>query len=349
MSPRNRILPVFIPHLGCPYHCVFCNQNAITGQDYSATAEMVNIELEQVGCRRYEACDSAPFEVAFYGGSFTAIPKEVQETLLSIVQPYRATGWVRSIRCSTRPDAISPDILQLLGRYGVETIELGCQSMDDDVLIKSGRGHKAEDVVRASRLIRDEGFHLILQMMTGLPGSDPDKDLQTARELIELDPDGVRIYPTVIIRNTPLFNMWKKGECEEHKVEDAVCICSRIVPMFLESGIPVIRLGLNPSDDLSGGTAAGGAYHPSFGELVYSRIMRNRAEQILQSRKMSGLVELHVSPSFVSKMTGNRKSNLDYLSRIFPDMEFRVIPDDSVPDWDVAIPLQKDWKNSIIY
>jgi histone acetyltransferase (RNA polymerase elongator complex component) len=136
--------------------------------------------------------------------------------------------------------------------------------------------------------------------------------------------------------------MWKKGEYEEHTVEDAVCLCSRIIPMFLESRIPVIRLGLNPSDDLSGGTAAGGAYHPSFGELVYSRIMRNRAEQILQSRKMSGLVELHVSPSFVSKMTGNRKSNLDYLSRLFPDVEFRVIPDDSVPDWDVAVPLQKD-------
>ena len=186
MSPRNRILPVFIPHLGCPYHCVFCNQNAITGQNYSATAEVVNKTLERAGCRRDEVCDSTPFEVAFYGGSFTAIPKEVQKTLLSIVQPYRAAGWVRSIRCSTRPDAISSDILQLLCRYGVETIELGCQSMDDDVLIKSGRGHKAEDVVRASHLIREEGFHLILQMMTGLPGSDPDKDLQTARKLIEL-------------------------------------------------------------------------------------------------------------------------------------------------------------------
>ena len=140
MSARNRILPVFIPHLGCPYHCVFCNQNAITGQDYSASVEMVRNELKQAGCRQDMECVAEPYEVAFYGGSFTAIPEEVQKEFLSVVQPYRKSGWIRSVRCSTRPDAISLHNLSFLREQGVETIELGCQSMVDDVLFRSGRG-----------------------------------------------------------------------------------------------------------------------------------------------------------------------------------------------------------------
>lgn len=341
MIPRNKILPVFIPHLGCPYHCVFCNQNAITGQDYSVTVELLKDELENAGCLTDVNRDADSYELAFYGGSFTAIPEEIQRELLSVVQPYRKTGWIRSIRCSTRPDAIFSDNLEMLREFGVKTIELGCQSMEDDVLLRSGRGHTSADVVKAVRRIRDHGFQLVLQMMTGLPGSDPEKDLMTAGKLAELEPDGVRIYPTVIIRDTPLYDLWQAGKYEEHTVEDAVNICSRIVPLFQEKQIPIIRLGLNPSDDLSGGIAAGGAYHPSLGELVYSRIMRNRAETILRLRGLSGPVELHVAPSFVSKMTGNRRCNLEYLHRSFPDMVFSIVPDDQVPEWDVVVPLQK--------
>ena len=341
MSPRNRILPVFIPHLGCPYHCVFCNQNAITGQDYSASVEMVRNELKQAGCRQDMECVAEPYEVAFYGGSFTAIPEEVQKEFLSVVQPYRKSGWIRSVRCSTRPDAISLHNLSFLREQGVETIELGCQSMVDDVLFRSGRGHSAGDVREAADLIRSQGFYLVLQMMTGLPGSDPDKDLLTAVRLADMKPDGVRVYPTVIIRDTPLYDLWQKGEYREHTVEDAVSICSRIVPLFHEKQIPIIRLGLNPSDELSGGIAAGGAYHPSFGELVYSRVMRNRAEDILRNRHLSDVTELHVAPSFVSKMTGNRRCNLEYLSSTFSGTVFRVVPDTFVPEWDVVVPLQK--------
>lgn len=341
MIPRKRILPVFIPHLGCPHHCVFCNQNAITGQDYSVTVEMVKDELESAGCRTDMNCDSDPYELAFYGGSFTAIPENVQRELLSVVQPYRKSGWIRSIRCSTRPDAIFSDNLQTLREFGVDTIELGCQSMEDDVLQCSGRGHTSEDVAEAVRRIREHGFRFILQMMTGLPGSDPEKDLMTAVKLADLEPDGVRIYPTVIIRDTPLYDLWQAGKYNEHTVEDAVSLCSRIVPLFQEKQIPIIRLGLNPSDDLSGGIAAGGAYHPSFGELVYSRIMRNRAETILRNSGLSDHVELHVASSFVSKMTGNRRCNLEYLERSFPDTVFRVVPDDQVSEWDVVVPLQK--------
>ena len=182
---------------------------------------------------------------------------------------------------------------------------------------------------------------MVVQMMTGLPGSDPDKDFLTAVRLADMKPDGVRVYPTVIIRDTPLYDLWQKGEYREHTVEDAVSICSRIVPLFHEKQIPIIRLGLNPSDELSGGIAAGGAYHPSFGELVYSRVMRNRAEDILRNSRLSDVTELHVAPSFVSKMTGNRRCNLEYLNRTFSGTVFRVVPDAFVPEWDVVVPLQK--------
>ena len=169
---------------------------------------------------------------------------------------------INAIRLSTRPDAIDETVLERLHRYGVETVELGAQSMDAQVLRRSARGHTAEDVERASKLIKASGFRLILQMMTGLPGDTAEKDIETARKIIALEPDGVRIYPTVIVRDTALYDMWRAGKYREHTVEDAVSVCAQLVPLFEAAGIPIIRLGLNPTDDLSGGDAAGGAYHP---------------------------------------------------------------------------------------
>ena len=222
-----------------------------------------------------------------------------------------------AIRLSTRPDAVDEAVLNRLRAYGVGTIELGAQSMDEEVLRLAGRGHTAADVERAARLIRANGFELILQMMTGLPGDTEEKDLETARRLIALRPDGVRIYPTVIVRDTALCRMWEKGEYREHTVEDAVRVCARLLPLFEQAGVPVIRLGLNPTDELSGGEAVAGAYHPALGELVKSRVLRNRAEALLQGIEPGSRVILHVGRGKASQMTGQHRENIEWLCARF--------------------------------
>jgi len=305
MKAKNRIIPVFVPHLGCPNHCVFCNQCKISGAVQPVTPAEVDSALSAAGYV------SDHGELAFYGGSFTAIPEYRQRILLEAAQPYRQCGFLTAIRVSTRPDAISREKLSLLRYYGVETIELGAQSMDDSVLRISGRGHTAEDTRRASSLIREEGFRLILQMMTGLPGSDPERDYQTAEELRNLRPDGVRIYPTVILRDTPLERLWRSGEYRAHTVMDAIQTCTPIVELFQKSGIPILRLGLNPTEALSGGEAVAGAYHPALGEMVYSRIWLQKAQQaIRKARLTSRRIRVIVPVNRISMMTGAHQCNL---------------------------------------
>lgn len=333
MTPRKRILPVFIPHLGCPYHCVFCNQHTITGADYTATKENVARILEQ-------ACSDAPhqnLEVAFYGGSFTAVPVDVQRALLEVVRPYRESGFVSSIRCSTRPDAISQDVLDLLKTFGVTTVELGCQSMDSAVLKRSGRGHEPEDVVLAAEEIHKAGLALIVQMMTGLPGSSEYKEIYTAQKLIDLKPDGARIYPTVIVRGTKLYDMWMSGDYEEHTVEQAVEIGSQLIPMFQNAGIPVIRFGLNPTEDLSSGEAVGGAYHPALGELVYSRIMLHNARKVLVDIPCDQNIILKVGKGQTSKMTGQHRENIEILQEEFSLSSIKIAEDENILDNSVSI------------
>ena len=225
MTPRRRILPIFVPHAGCPNDCVFCNQKRISGSLLPASAETVRAAVSVLE-------PGSGYELAFYGGSFTAIPEAEQEALLAAAIPARESGAVSALRVSTRPDAVTEEKLARLRRYGVETVELGAQSMCDEVLLRSGRGHMSEDTVKAAKLVKDAGFTLILQMMTGLPGSDDARDIQTARSIAALHPDGVRIYPTVILRDTPLCDLWQAGKYREHTVEDAVRVCARILPIF---------------------------------------------------------------------------------------------------------------------
>ena len=225
MSARVSVLPVFVPHQGCPHACVFCNQRRISGQLKPATAP----DVEQI----LQASAAFPRhgekrQLAFYGGSFTAIPSEMQNALLAPAHAAILRGEIDSIRLSTRPDAIDPDTLVRLRSFGVETVELGAQSMDEEVLRLSGRGHTSEDVRRASRLVKEAGLELILQMMTGLPGDSPEKSLYTAKELIALRPDGVRVYPTVIL---------VKSRMLLHRAEEAL------------QGIPPgshVRIGIAP-------------------------------------------------------------------------------------------------------
>ena len=323
MSARVSVLPVFVPHLGCPHACVFCNQRRISGQLKPASPDDVEQVLQEAAAfpRHGEKR-----QLAFYGGSFTAIPVAMQNALLTPAHEAILRGEIDSIRLSTRPDAIDSLTLDRLRFYGVRTVELGAQSMDEEVLRLSGRGHTAEDVRRAARLVKDAGLELILQMMTGLPGDSPEKSLYTARELIALQPDGVRIYPTVIVRDTELYGLWQRGEYREHSVEDAVELCARLLPLFEEAGIPVIRLGLNPTEELSSGEAAAGAYHPALGELVKSRMLLHRAEELLQGAKPGSHIRIGIDPRLLSQMIGQHGENRRKLTEAFSLGSLAFVP-----------------------
>lgn len=319
MSAKRAIIPVFVPHLGCPHNCVFCNQRRITGQEKAAGAADVHKALKKAA----EIETDRERELAFYGGSFTAIPEKEQEALLEAAFQAKESGFLSAIRLSTRPDCVDEAALARLKKYGVTTVELGAQSMDEEVLRLSGRGHSAEDTARAAKLVKHAGFSLILQMMTGLPGDTPEKSRETARKLAALGADGVRIYPTVILRDTPLFDLWKRGKYREHSVEAAVELCADLLEIFEEKEIPVIRLGLNPTEELSAGVAAGGAYHPAFGELCYSRRLRRQAESLLTGRAGQDLCLL-VPKGKGSAMIGQKRENIRFLEEKFALRRLRV-------------------------
>ncbi len=321
MSARAFILPIFVPHWGCPHACVFCNQRRISGAAMPARAEDVKKAIQEAAAFLPKG---GKRQLAFYGGSFTAIPVKEQEALLGAAKEALDRGEIDAVRLSTRPDAIDEAALSRLKAYGVETIELGAQSMDDKVLQFAGRGHTAYDVERASKRIKEAGFRLILQMMTGLPGSSDESDAETARRLIALKPDGVRIYPTVIVRDTALYDMWQAGEYEEHTVEDAVRVCAKIVQLFEQAGIPIIRLGLNPTEELSGGAAVAGAYHPALGELVKSRILLEKARALLKGTEPGSRVTLLVGRGKASQMAGQRRENIRRLTEEYALTELKI-------------------------
>ena len=322
MSARACILPIFVPHQGCPHTCVFCNQRHISGETDIVSADTVKHAIMKAALPP----NGAKRQLAFYGGSFTAIPVERQQELLGAAKEAVDAGRIDSVRLSTRPDAVNTAVLERLRAYGVETIELGAQSMNDEVLRLSGRGHTAADVERAARLIRENGFELILQMMTGLPGDTPKRATDTAKKLIALQPGGVRIYPTVIVKDTALYELWNAGLYREHTVEDAVEVCAGILPLFEQAGIPVIRLGLNPTEELSGGEAVAGAYHPALGELVKSRILLNRARELLRGTEAGRSVVIGVPASKRSQMIGQKRENIRKLCAEFSLQDLQVVP-----------------------
>lgn len=328
---KNHIIPLFIPHLGCPNGCVFCDQKKITGAGTPVMPGMVREEIEKGLKLAGEAC-----ELAFYGGSFTAIPAREQEALLEAAQPYRTNGSILAIRVSTRPDAIDETVVERLRKYGVSTVELGCQSMDENVLKLSKRGHSPEDTRRAVGLLKAGGIQVILQMMTGLPGDDGMASLETAREIIALRPVGVRIYPTVVLAGTELETMMKVGTYRPHSVEEAVELCAALYEMFLSENIPVIRLGLNPTEVLTSGAAVAGAYHPALGEMVLSRMYLRRAEKLLQGEKPGEMVQISVHPKRVSAMVGQKRENILRLKQTFSLKDIKVLGEASEL-WEISL------------
>jgi histone acetyltransferase (RNA polymerase elongator complex component) len=272
---------------------------------------------------------SKNMELAFFGGSFTAVDRDYMVSLLMPAQPYLKRGALSGIRISTRPDCIDEQILSLLKSYGVTSIELGAQSMCDTVLKENNRGHTAKNVEDASRRIRQHGFSLGLQMMTGLYKSTPQLDFETAERIAALIPDTVRIYPTVTMKGTALETLYRCGRYVPPTLEDTVALCSSLLIYFEEHGIPVIRLGLHDSEGLKEERIAG-PYHPALRELCESRILLlDITKQIKEKRLPRGALALRVNPRAASKACGQRKSNLNELLKLGYQAE--IVQDESVP------------------
>ncbi len=305
MTPKRRILPVFVPHLGCPHDCVFCNQRKISGTATPVTAEDV--------VRAIENAPGTGYELAFYGGSFTAVEASVQNALLKAAQPYLQSGQLSAIRLSTRPDVVSPEILSRLKAHGVATVELGVQSLDDAVLKASGRGHTRAEAISGAQLVKASGLQLVLQMMTGLPEDTPERAMETASAIAALHPDGVRIYPTVVVRDTALYRLWQAGKYTPQSTTEAAELCAGLWELFDKAGIPVIRCGLNPTEALSGGEAAAGPYHAAFGQLVQSAKYRRKMEAQLSGCE-GAAVTFAVSRGQLSTALGQKRENVRLLT-----------------------------------
>ncbi|OQB15773.1 MAG: Oxygen-independent coproporphyrinogen-III oxidase 1 [Firmicutes bacterium ADurb.Bin193] len=267
---KLKIIPIFVPHRGCPHRCSFCNQRHITGTHDEATPQTVRDTAEKYLSTMDKERHSV--YIAFYGGSFTAVDRDIQDSLLNVALEYKNRGLIDGIRLSTRPDCIDSKILQNLREKGVTEIELGVQSMCADVLMQNGRGHTAKDVEISARMIKEYGFTLGLQMMIGLIGDTEEKSIYTARRIAALKPDFVRIYPTLVFKNTDLYDEYIKGSFTPLTLEQAVEISAVIMRVFNENRIKVIRLGLLISGDEAEQNLVAGPYHPRFRELVEKRL-----------------------------------------------------------------------------
>ena len=300
---------LFVPDEGCPHRCSFCNQKTISGKTKRLRTEDIDSAVKTA----LESADCNKGEIAFFGGSFTAIDKDYMMSLLERARMYIDKGLFAGIRISTRPDCISEEILDILKHYGVTSIELGCQSMSDEVLRLNNRGHLAKDVVYSAGMIKSYGFEFGVQMMTGLYGDDNETAIETAKKLIALSPDTARIYPTVVLENTELERLYKSGEYTPQSVDEAAELCSELLMMFHENGIRVIRVGLHSGGNVEEGYVAG-AYHPAFREICESRIyLRKVLSEIKRQGTPKGDLTVTVGSSFVSMMSGQKKFNSEKL------------------------------------
>lgn len=325
MPKTHRNIPIFVPHLGCPHRCVFCDQNTIAGcADFreSEVAEKIETALSTIP-------SGVETEIAFFGGSFTGIEEGLMLRLLSTAQHYVDTGRVTSIRLSTRPDLISDRILQILSRFAVRHIELGLQSMDDQVLLASGRGHTAEQSRVACRKVVSAGFLLTGQMMVGLPASTTESELRTAEEICALGATSARIYPTVVFRDTELHRMMLRGDYRPLPLDEAVARSAGVLRILESHGVSCIRIGLCASEELtSPEEAVAGANHPALGELVRAECEYRNLIEAIPAALCGREVVLTVPRGRVSAVVGQRRSNLLRLERERGIRVLRVIPTD---------------------
>jgi len=337
-------ISIFVPHMGCPHTCSFCNQRTISSTERPPSPDdvrnIIGTQFERISdiSRRKET------EIAFFGGSFTAIDEGYRRQLLEAAFPFTEkarTDGFRGIRISTRPDCISDEILDELSRYGVTSIELGAQSMSDRVLQMNERGHTADDVRRSSEMIRSRGFELGLQMMVGLYGSTREDEYRTMTEIIKISPDTVRIYPVSVLRGTRLAELYESGEYKLYSFDECVNICAMIYWAFRSVDIRVIRMGLHAEDSV-GGSAVAGFYHPAFAEIVRSKIVRDNIEKYYESEcRIGDALEVSANKSLIGAVYGHKKSNRLYFSKV--GMNVKISEDNSLaPD---TLSINKEVRN----
>lgn len=299
-------IPIFIPHLACAHNCIFCNQRHISGQTKAPTIEQVK---EIIDSHLATIKEGTEVEVAFFGGSFTGIEMNLQNKYLQAIQPYIKEGKVKSIRLSTRPDYINEQILDNLKSHNVSDIELGAQSLDDEVLSFSERGHNMEDVYKAAQLINSYGFNLGLQMMIGLPLDTKEKSINTAKKILSLGAKTTRIYPTLVIEHTALAKLYRENTYTPLTINQAIDWTKEVYKVFANSKIKILRVGLHPSKDLiSGKGFLAGPFHISFFELVLSAIWRDRLLQLDDKVKT-----IYVNPKDINHIIGYQSKNKDII------------------------------------
>ncbi|MDO5555351.1 MAG: radical SAM protein [Clostridia bacterium] len=330
---QQYIIPIFVPHLGCPNDCTFCNQRSISGQVKKVTeAEVKEIIEEHLKTFKDE---NSYCEIAFFGGSFTGIEKEKQEELLKVAYEYIKSKKIQSIRVSTRPDYIDKDNLKLLKKYGVKTIELGVQSTNDYILKKCKRGHTHQDVIKASKLIRRYRFELGHQMMIGLPESTKLDELNTAKDLAKLKPKIVRLYPVLVIKNTELQKEYESGEYQPLNLLQAIERCKELYYYFTKKNITVIRMGLQNTDLISSpknkqSEVLAGPYHEAFGQLVEDSIWYDSIlEKIKKINVKVKEIEIQVNPENVNNIIGHKKENIEKLKELY-DLDVKVKQNKSI-------------------
>lgn len=334
---KQYIIPIFVPHLGCPNDCIFCNQKSISGQMKQVTEEEVEKTIQEF-LNSFKD-ENLYTEIALFGGSFTGIDIELQEKLLKIAYKYVKEKKVDGIRVSTRPDYIDKNELKLLKKYGVKTIELGVQSANDYILKRAKRGHTFEDVKKASKLIRRHGFTLGHQMMVGLPDSTWIDEMNTAKELAKLKPKIIRIYPVLVIKRTELETEFAKGEYHPITLEQAVERCKELYYFFDKKKITVIRMGLQNTDIISNpenvsSEVVAGPYHEAFGQLVEDSIWYDKIlNAIKKVNTKVAEIEIEVNPENINNVIGHKKENIQKLKELYevevrPKQNFNIKPGD---------------------
>ena len=330
---RHLNIPIFVPHLGCPHACVFCNQRKISGKDaFSLDAVRGEIERALATVR-----EDDEVEIAFFGGSFTAIEQSLMLSLLEIGKEYIDCGKVRALRCSTRPDSIDGETLALLSTYGMKSVELGVQSISDEVLLASGRGHTRDDVFRACELVRSSGMTLVCQMMLGLPRSTRESDLETAHFIVDSGAVAARIYPTVVLRDSALHQMLLDGRYEALSLEEAIVRGADVLETLTDGGVYPLRIGLCASEGLSAGDAVAGAYHPALGELIRSEVYYKKIKMIVQEGGREETLRIGVSPLALSQAIGQHKSNLLRLAGELSLSRLEIVPRDGLKEFEAIL------------
>lgn len=327
---KHYIIPVFIPHLGCVHQCVFCNQKKITGFETPVTATQVSAIISE---RLQNITQQRRIEVAFYGGSFTALPESTQNKLLAPAAKALQAGYIHAIRVSTRPDCIERDTVRNLIRQGVSIVELGVQSLDNAVLDKAKRGHDSQSVIKAVNLLKEFGMRCGLQLMPGLPGEDWISLIKTAGLAISLQPDFVRIYPTIVIEDTVLANLFRQGSYQPLSLEQAVVRSAYMKLVFEQEGIAVIRTGLQASTELDSKTnVLAGPYHPAFGEMVDSYIFYLMLAGFVERNGAASPQDIIIrhNPQDCSKVRGQYNKNINNLMHFYHIKKVSLYPDSGV-------------------